>query len=162
MNFKLEAIKAQLKRTVTLKFGTTGVNVSGDKGNSNCSVPLPHVKHYSDQWRMTEPQKNKCWSLFIYNLRWATLFRHQEICGAVQCIYFHCNHGQKLAQCSSSPPLSCLPCRPCGLYLELLTVTLAWHSNPEPSTKFISWSTFPYSFWTRKKACHEFLLGHCK
>jgi len=60
VNFKLEAIKAQMKCTVTLKFGATGVNVSGEEGNSNCSVPFPHVKHYSDQRGMTEPQKNKC------------------------------------------------------------------------------------------------------
>jgi len=47
--FKLKAIKAQLKLTTALKFGATGVNVSDDEGNSNCSVPFLHVKHYSDQ-----------------------------------------------------------------------------------------------------------------
>jgi len=45
----VEAIKAQLKLTTALKCGATRVNVSGDVGNSNCSVPFPHVKHYSDQ-----------------------------------------------------------------------------------------------------------------
>jgi hypothetical protein len=35
VNFKLVAIKTQLKRTVALKFGATGVNVRGEEETAN-------------------------------------------------------------------------------------------------------------------------------